>query len=111
MKLLAFAVPGNTIKTPDQVAPIMNALQPLGSNVWKNAIGILFVVAILMTFVYFFYGGWLWMNSEGDKKKVGQARDTLVYAAIGLTIVFLSFLIVNVFGAFFNVPLLHNTLY
>ncbi len=110
MKLLAFSIPGNKIQPPDQVVPIMNALRPFGGNLLSNFIELLLLIAVLTTLAYSIYGGFLWLNSGGDKKKVETAKHTVVGAILGLILVALAFLIVNVFGAFLQVPLLNNTL-
>lgn len=52
--------------------------------------GILTVVGtffLLMTI----YGGLLWMIARGDEAKATKARDTIVMAAIGLTVVLASY--------------------
>ncbi len=41
------------------------------------------------------YGGILWMTSRGDTKMVQKGKDTLIWAVLGLVIIFSSYAIVN----------------
>ncbi|MBI5077221.1 hypothetical protein HZB94_02480 [Candidatus Falkowbacteria bacterium] len=43
----------------------------------------------------FLYGGTLWLISRGEDKMIKQGRDTMVWAGIGLIVVFTSFIIIN----------------
>ena len=53
------------------------------SNVIKVLLG--FTGAIALIFII--WGGFDWMMSQGDKTKIGKARDRMVTAAIGLLII------------------------
>ena len=66
----------------------------------------LFVGASLLALGFLIYGGIKWITSGGDKAGVESARNTIVYAIIGLIIVFFSFAIVNTIGEIFGVKLL-----
>jgi len=76
-----------------------------GINSLGNIVGVgldlLVLVAIFLCLLYLIWGGFNWMMSEGDKQKLNKARQKIVYAIIGLVVVFLSFLIINVFYWFF----------
>ena len=60
------------------------------------------VVTIMMTFigglsvVFIIAGGIKYVTSGGDEKKVGSAKNTILYAVIGLVIAFLGAIIVRV---------------
>jgi type IV secretory pathway VirB2 component (pilin) len=60
-------------------------------NVVKTILGVVGVLAL----VIFIYGGITWMTSLGNMERVKLGRDTLVWATIGLVVVFASFSIVN----------------
>ncbi len=45
--------------------------------------------------VVFVYGGILWMTSAGDKGKVTKGMDTMIWAAIGMAVIFASAAIVR----------------
>jgi len=73
---------------------------PLGPNrdlsviiggIIKNVLGLLGVLALVM----FIYGGLLWMTSGGKEEQVKKGRETLVWAAAGLALIFFSYAILN----------------
>lgn len=97
---------GYQIKLPSQIDTLTNNAKSFGSNIIQHSIELLFVFAALFALYYFMYGGYKWMISQGDKKNVEEARTIITNTVIALIIIFLSFLIVNVIGAFFNVPLI-----
>lgn len=48
-----------------------------------------------------------WITSGGDPKAMAKARATLTYAIIGLSLVFMSFLILSVLGRILGINLLN----
>ncbi|MEI7741343.1 MAG: Ig-like domain-containing protein [bacterium] len=56
------------------------------SNIINIALGFIGVLVL----VYMLYGGFLWMTSGGEDKKVTKAKQTIVNALIGLVIVLAS---------------------
>ncbi len=54
-------------------------------------LGIVGALALLM----FVWGGLLWMTSAGNADQVKKGRDTLVWASIGLLIIFASYTLVT----------------
>ena len=79
---------------------------PLGSttsylDVVTNVIQVVLGVVGVVALVVFIYGGIVWMTSLGNSERVKQGRDTLIWASLGLIVVFASFAIVNlILGAF-----------
>lgn len=71
---------GNTDNVTPTVINIINAI-----------IGILGLVAV----VIIIYGGVQYMTSAGDAGKVKKAKDTILYAVIGLIVCVLAYAIVN----------------
>jgi hypothetical protein len=69
----------------------VGSVQTVVGNVISAAAGLMGSVAFLM----FLYGGWLWFSSQGDQKKITQAKETLIWAAVGLVVVFGAYIIVN----------------
>lgn len=64
----------NTAQT--DVNPIISAIiQSI-----LSFLGVIFVILII-------YGGFLWMDAKGNEQQVEKAKNTLMYAAIGLGIV------------------------
>jgi len=73
--------PLKDIKTPQMlIGKIINA-----------AMGLIGSIALLM----FVYGGFTWMASAGNPEKIKKGKDILVWAAIGLVIIFSSYALVN----------------
>ena len=60
-------------------------------NIINVIIGLIGIVAVIFIIV----GGVRYMTSIGDAGKVKKARDTILYAVIGLIICILAFAIVN----------------
>jgi cytochrome bd-type quinol oxidase subunit 2 len=58
------------------------------TNILLFAIGIVSVIMLI-------YGGLRYVTSGGDQKKVTDAKNTVLYAIIGLIVAVLSFAIVN----------------
>jgi len=71
-----------------------------------SAITLMLIVAVVLSLIYIILGGMQWIQSGGDKQKLAKARSHITYAIIGLIVAFVSFLIVNVIGFFFNVKLI-----
>jgi hypothetical protein len=99
MKYLALSINGNQIAPPPGVpsggvGTSLNSIISVGVN-------LLMIIAILLCIVYIIWGGINWVMSEGDKQKLSQARQKVVFAIIGLIVVFLAYFIVSfVFGLF-----------
>jgi len=62
----------------------VNTPQELIGKVINSILGIVGSLALLM----FVYGGLIWMTSSGSPEKVKQGRDTLLWAAVGLVVIF-----------------------
>ena len=60
-------------------------------NISNTALTLISVVAVVMLI----YGGFRYVVSGGDAKKVTDAKNTILYAIIGLVIAFLALAIVN----------------
>lgn len=60
-------------------------------RVIKGLLGFTGGIALLM----FVYGGVLWMLAAGNQEKIKRAKDTLVWATIGLLAIFVSFALVS----------------
>lgn len=60
-------------------------------KVIKAALGIVGSLALLM----FIYGGFMWMLSGGNEKMIEKGKTTLMWAALGLVLIFTSYALVN----------------
>lgn len=97
---VTFEAPGGLSKvTPDKAGY-------LGSNIVKFGITSLLILALLLSLFFLIWGGITWIMSGGDKAGVEAARNKIIYAIVGLVLVFLSFFIISVIGQMFGVTLI-----
>lgn len=84
------------------------SMRPLGSvtlqviigRIINSILGALGSIALFM----FVYGGIVWMTAAGNDEKIKKAKNTIVYAVLGLIMTFLSFVIVRWVIAFSVAP-------
>ena len=55
------------------------------------ALGIVGSIALAM----FIYGGFTWMTAAGNSEKVQKGKDVLIWATLGLVIIFSAYALVN----------------
>jgi len=97
-KLLSLTIDGKTINPPNSIKKTSDISL---DSIIQVGVQLLFLTAILITLFYLAQGGIQWIVSGGDKQKIEQARLRLVYAIVGLIIIFGAFFLVNtVFGIF-----------
>lgn len=65
--------------------------QGIIKNVLTGVLGIVGSLALLM----FVYGGFTWMLAGGNAENVKKGRDILMWAAIGLVVIFTSYAMVD----------------
>lgn len=72
---------------------------PLGtsdvSTLVARIINIILGLVGVLALVMFIYGGIMWMTSGGNEQKIKKGKDTLVWATLGLAIIFFSYAMVN----------------
>lgn len=61
----------------------------------ENIVSAVIVVAGIVAVIFIIVGGVQYMTSSGDPSKTKKAKDTILYACIGLVICALAFAIVN----------------
>lgn len=61
----------------------------------KNILNTVFLWVGIIAVIVIIVGGVLYVVSQGDPAKVARAKATILYSAIGLIVVLLSFAIVN----------------
>jgi hypothetical protein len=77
----------------------IGSLLPLGSEdlitiivkIIRLALSLMGIVVV----VYFLYAGFLWMTSGGNEDKIGEAKKTMINAAIGVAIILSALTIVQ----------------
>lgn len=67
------------------------SIPELVNDILRGLFGIIGVIAL----VIFLYGGFTWMTSEGAEKKIKKGWDTMIWGALGLGIIFASFILVR----------------
>lgn len=65
-----------------------------------------FLFASLLFVFWFILGGIRWITSGGDKNKVEEARGTVTNAVVGISVLFALYMVLSLFGKFFDVNLL-----
>ncbi len=84
----------------DAVQPASAATGDLQSNI-KNIINAMLLVIGIVAVIMLIVGGFRYVISNGNEKAVTGAKDTILYAIIGIVVALLSFAIVNfVLGQF-----------
>lgn len=63
----------------------------LVNSILKWALGLIGTVALL----FFLYGGILWLTSGGSPDKIKKAQQVMVWATIGIVVIFASYAIVS----------------
>lgn len=65
-------------------------------RVAANVVNLISIIVGIISVIFIIYGGFRYITSGGDSGKVGNAKNTLIYAVIGLIVVALAQIIVNV---------------
>lgn len=65
------------------------------SKVAQNIVRLFSIVVGVISVIFIIYGGFKYITSGGDSNNVSAAKNTLIYALIGLVIVALAQFIVN----------------
>lgn len=99
MKYLSLKFPGYTITAP---TGLPNGGIPENVILIRNILTILLIIGVFLALSFLIYGSILLIMSEGDKTKVQNGRNHILYAIIGLIVMFLSFTIINFVGYLFG---------
>jgi len=68
-------------------------------------IGLAFVVGVFAFVFYFLFGAVSWIVAGGDKVAIEVARSRVTHAVVGLTVLLLTFAVLNLFECFFGIGL------
>ncbi len=82
--LVSFAALQNPLGT--------TSINSIVGRIIQALLGISGSVALLM----FVWGGFQWLISAGNPDRIKKGKDTLIWAAIGLAIIFAAYALVNV---------------
>lgn len=91
------------IKAPDALKGLV-AKDPSGAGglgiLFSNLITLFYIIAMLVLIFMIVWGAFDWITSEGDKEKVGGARNKIVNAIIGIILFAAAFGIIRILGTF-----------
>lgn len=79
-----------SVKLPNPLGEGKDDPRVILGNVLKVILGMVGSLAL----VIFIYGGLTWMTSAGNSERVKSGRDTLVWATLGLLVIFASYTLV-----------------
>lgn len=79
----------DTIQLPNPIG--ITDPRVLVGRIIGAALGIIGSIA----FVIFLWGGFLWMTSAGNQEKVTKGKNVILWAAIGLAVIFTSYALVT----------------
>jgi hypothetical protein len=65
------------------------------NNVLSTVVNILFFVIGAAAVLFLIIGGLSYITSQGDSKKVESAKNTILYAVIGIVVAIMSYALVN----------------
>ncbi|PIZ99673.1 MAG: hypothetical protein COX77_00935 [Candidatus Komeilibacteria bacterium CG_4_10_14_0_2_um_filter_37_10] len=88
--LLIIALPVLAVKIDNPLGAI-NSPELLAGKIIKTVLGLIGIISLL----YFITGGFMWMTAGGNSEKVKKGRDTLIWATLGLLVIFSSYTVVR----------------
>jgi len=87
------------IAAPTYAANTLNINNPLSTDNPQEFIGLIIKAILGLTgsiaLIYFIIGGFMWMTAGGNMDKVKKGRDTLIWATLGLVIIFSAYSILT----------------
>jgi hypothetical protein len=104
MRYLSLTLNGTPIDPPPGVPK--GGLNDAGVNVIVVAIDLLILGAVLFSLYQILTGGISLAMSRGDKEMIKKTREKVVFAVLGLIIIFLVFAGINALSSFVGTPLL-----
>ncbi len=105
MHYLSLSIPGPDGGSVDFKPPPSIPQNTALADVISVGFQLALLVGIFACLFMLIWGGFDWMTSQGDKQKLNQARQKLVFAIIGLAIMFMSFFVITLLYGFFRIPL------
>jgi len=99
MKYLSLSIGGSPIEAPKEVptggTDILPKLIGIGANLF-------FLGGMLGALLMIIYSGIQWAWSQGDKQKIQEARERLIYTIVGVIVIAASFFIIKTIIVFFG---------
>lgn len=79
-------------------------------NIISGAISLVLTISLIVFFFILVLGGFKWITSSGDEKKITTARAQITNALIGVILIFSVWGIINLIEAIFGISILTNGL-
>jgi len=73
------------------------------NRVLQNLFSIFMIVGVIYFIWHFVFAGYHWISSEGDAKKIEEAKNELTYAIAGLAAVFVVFAVLKFIGTILGI--------
>ncbi|PWB38823.1 MAG: hypothetical protein C3F02_01905 [Parcubacteria group bacterium] len=89
--LLGFPLVTRAVSLPNPLRSNIDSVPALANNIIKGLLGVSGSLALF----FLVWGGIVWMTSGGNSDRVRKGKDTIVWAILGLGIIFLSYAIIN----------------
>lgn len=104
MKFLSLSIDKTPIPMPTQIEALskLNNNNPL-ERIIQVGLTWLLILGIVFALLMIIFSGIQWIMSEGDKQKVQNARNRLVFSIVGLIVILLALFIVNVIKGLFGI--------
>lgn len=80
-----------TVPLPNPLLEDIKDVPTLIGMIIKAALSVVGALSLLM----FVYGGFTWLTSAGNQERVGKGTKTMLWAVIGLIVVFASYMLVS----------------
>jgi len=115
--LVAFIAPVTAMATNNTINLALPGTSTFNSVTSWNAsrlaaagINLVLVLAGLIAFFFFLYGGLQWILAGGDKEATEKARKRITAALIGLVIIFSTYAFIALVASFLGVNLINFTI-
>jgi len=100
--LIAFAAGQGAVGGPRVTEPVQLP-NPLGTGAEKinipthlgNVVNAILGIVGSLALVMFIYGGIIWMTSSGNAEQVTKGKNIVIWATIGLVVIFSAYALVN----------------
>lgn len=79
-------IPSNQVGVPNIAAD---------DNAWQRLVSIAFIAIGAMAVLFLVIGGIMYITSNGDQSQIQRAKNTILYAVVGIIVSLLAFTIVQ----------------
>jgi len=78
------------------------------NGIIQTFVTLLIIIGVLYFVINFILAGYHMISSQGDPKKFEEAQKSLIYAILGIVIIFAVFAIIKLIGFIFGITGLEN---